>query len=220
MRKIDFGSTTLSNTQKYRGHLSNRISRLQQYLRVAASCVLSALLLSGCTTQSYPEANVAQANAEVSRGYHIGTGDKLRITVFNEPSLSGDFDVGLDGKVEMPLITPVAAADKTPDDVRQAIAAKLGAGGYVLEPRVAVAVLSYHPFYVLGEVNKPGEYTYSSDLSLLQAIAMAGGFTARANKASVVVRREGWNSGRKVTLGDPLLIIAPGDTVMVTESVF
>ena len=190
--------------------------------RLAASLIgaLGILPIAGCTAQSYPSADIAQANASVAQGFKLGTGDKLRITVFDEPSLSGEFDVGVDGSVAIPLITPVQAAGQTPMAVRQAITSKLAEGGYVLEPRVAVEVLNYRPFYILGEVNKPGEYAYSGDLSLLQAIAKAGGFTARANKINVIVRRSGWNSARTVRIGDPPLIIAPGDTVMVRESVF
>ncbi|MFD2137635.1 polysaccharide biosynthesis/export family protein [Novosphingobium resinovorum] len=88
----------------------------------------------------------------------------------------------------------------------------------MLNPHVAVDVMSYRPFYILGEVGKPGEYTYAYQMSLLQAIAKAGGFTPRANKGTVVVLRKSWGGGRKVVVGDPALIIMPGDTITVNES--
>ncbi|WP_238538939.1 polysaccharide biosynthesis/export family protein [Novosphingobium sp. AP12] len=173
---------------------------------------------AGCATQDYPFVDVSEANARSMQGTRLDAGDKVRVAVFDEPSLTGDYEVGSSGSVTLPLISDVPAAGSTPQQMADAITAKLAQGGYVLNPRVAVDVISYRPFYVIGEVGKPGEYTFTGEMSLLQGIAKAGGFTTRANKGTVVVRRKSWGGGRKVPVGDPGLIIMPGDTITVNES--
>lgn len=188
------------------------------------SIALGALLAfaaatTGCATQDYPFVDVSEANARSQQGTRLEAGDKVRVTVFDEPSLTGEYEVGSTGAVTMPLISEVPASGRTPQQMADSITAKLAQGGYVLNPRVAVDVLAYRPFYILGEVGKPGEYTYAGEMSLLQGIAKAGGFTTRANKGTVVVRRKSWGGGRKVLIGDPSLIIMPGDTITVNESI-
>lgn len=189
-------------------------------LAIGLACLSGFAMMTGCATQNYPGVSIQQANEQLAGGYRLGAGDKLRVTVFDEPTLTGEYEVGVAGTVALPLIANLPAAGQTPDSLAQAISAKLAQGGYVLNPRVAVEVLNYRPFYILGEVNKPGEYPYSGELSLLQAIARAGGFTARADKSNVIVRRNSWGGGRTVRVGDPPLLIAPGDTVTVRESLF
>lgn len=188
--------------------------------RAMPAALLAAVLLHGCTVDNYPVASAASANAAMAGGYRLGPGDKLRVTVFDEPTLTGEYEVGPAGAVAMPLIADVPAGNATTEDLARAISRKLAEGGYVLSPRVAVEVTRFRPFYILGEVNKPGEYAYSGQLSVLQAIAMAGGFTSRADKATVIVRRSGWDSPRKVRLADLPLLIAPGDTVQIPEAIF
>jgi len=188
--------------------------------RFPTAAVALVLFCTGCASQSYPSLDVAEANSRLSTGYRLGAGDRLRVTVFDEPSLSGEYEVGVAGAITLPLVSDIPAINQTQESLAQAIAAKLTAGSYVLNPRVAVDILGYRPFYILGEVNKPGEYAAAGGLSLLQAIAKAGGFTARADRANVILRRTGFDTGRKVRVSDPPLIIAPGDTVTVTESTF
>ncbi|PNU04780.1 sugar ABC transporter substrate-binding protein [Novosphingobium guangzhouense] len=176
------------------------------------------LLTGGCASQDYPFVDVAQANARAEQGPRLDAGDKLRIVVFDEPSLTGEYEVATSGAVTLPLISDVPASGSTTGQVADAITGKLAQGGYVLNPRVAVDIVSYRPFYILGEVGKPGEYTYAGELSLLQAVAKAGGFTARANKGTIVVMRKSWGGGRRVNVGDPALLVMPGDTITVSES--
>jgi protein involved in polysaccharide export with SLBB domain len=91
--------------------------------------------------------------------YHLGAGDKVRIIVFGEDSLTGEFFVSGGGRIAFPLIGEIEVAGKTLPEVQAAIAAKL-ADGYLKQPRVSAEVLNYRPFYILGEVMKPGEYPY------------------------------------------------------------
>lgn len=200
-----------------RGRLLHTSARGNLGLR-AAACAMLVAGASACTGQIYPELSAADANAQVGATSRLGAGDKLRVTVYEEPTLTGEYEVSASGAITLPLVADVAVANATPDLAAKAVSAKLTEGGYVLNPRVSVEVVSHRPFYILGEVSKPGEYTYAGQLSLLQAIAKAGGFTNRANKASVIVRRTGWSTGHKVLITDPALMIAPGDTITITES--
>lgn len=180
----------------------------------------SLLALASCGEGSLQSASISSANAAVDTGYEIAEGDRVKVTVFDEASLSGEYEVGLDGAIAMPLIGDVAAKGVSSEALRNSIAAALKEGGYVLSPRVAVELLQHRPFYILGEVREPGEYAYVSNLTLDQAVAKAGGFTPRADKATIVLQRKEWSAGRKIRLGESPLLIAPGDTITVREAFF
>lgn len=180
----------------------------------------SGLLLASCATSDLSLVSVAEANAGLSQGYRIAGGDKLKVSVFDEPTLTGEFGVGLGGSLSLPLIAPMQASGLAPDQLAARIAAALAEGGFVLTPRVTVEVSQHRPFYILGEVAAPGEYSYIGDLTVEQAIAKARGYTPRANKSEVVLRRHGWNEGKRVRLSTTPLLIAPGDTITVQEAFF
>ncbi|WP_452663151.1 polysaccharide biosynthesis/export family protein [Sphingomonas zeae] len=150
--------------------------------------------------------------------YKLGVADKVRIIVFNEDTLSGEFTVSDSGTLSLPLIGDVKAIGRTPREVIQDIEAKL-ADGYLRQPRVSMDVLTYRPFYILGEVSKPGEYPYSNGLSALNAVARAEGFTYRANKKKIFIKRFGETMEREYKL-DSGVTIYPGDTVRVGERYF
>ncbi len=147
--------------------------------------------------------------------YTLGVADKVRVIVFDEPSLSGEFVVNANGSLSMPLIGDVRAIGNTAGDIAQTIQAKLRQG-YVLEPRVSIDILTFRPFYILGEVNKPGEYPYSSGLTVDGAVATAQGYTYRAEKKSIYIKRAGEARAVKMKL-TPDLKIRPGDTIRVGE---
>lgn len=192
--------------------------RLLRAALVSGAMAMTALGLSGCASNDYPTSSVANANTTVSSGYAVAAGDNLKVTVFDEPSLTGEFLIDSAGNLAMPLIEKVPVAGRNPNEVAGLISSQLKAGGYVLDPKVSVEVLAYRPVYVLGEVAQPGEYPYSPDLTFFQAIAKAGGFTPRANKTMVVLQRSAWSTPRTIKLTDEPLIIAPGDTVIIEES--
>ena len=186
--------------------------------RWASLLLAPALVLSGCAS-GYESIPLSRANAGVDGQYRLGPGDMVHLTVYGEPDLSGDFEVAGNGQVSLPLAGDIKASGLTPPQFGGAVRAKL-AGGLVLDPRVAVEVKTFRPYYILGEVAKPGEYPYSNRLSVFQAVARAGGFTARANKGHVVLKRDGWPSARSVTMEGDALLIAPGDTIYVQEAAF
>ena len=194
-----------------RGHSAGRATALMP---------LAALLLAGCAASNLPTIAVSDANAAMSQGYRLSGGDKIRVAVFDEPTLTGEFNVGLDGGLSLPLIGTIPAQGKSAEQLAQTIAAALSEGGYVNNPRVAVDVALHRPFFILGEVQTPGEYPYAGDLTVEQAIAKAGGYTPRAARSEVVLRRAGWPEPRRIKLGNSPLLIGPGDTIRVEEAFF
>ena len=156
--------------------------------------------------------------AKVDSDYRLGVADKVRIIVFDEPSLSGEFLVNANGSLSMPLIGDVPVAGSTASVVTEAIKRRL-ANGFLKEPQVSIDVLTFRPFYILGEVNKPGEYPYSSGLTVFNAVATAQGFTYRANKKRVVVKHAGETEETKEKL-TPDLQVRPGDTIRIQERFF
>lgn len=148
----------------------------------------------------------------------LGSGDKLRLIVFGETALSGEFVVSGSGVVSLPLVGEVRAAGATLNGFREAVAAAL-MQGYLKDPRVSVEVLTYRPFYILGEVARPGEYPYTSGLTVLNAIATAGGYTYRANTRRIFIRGANEAQERALSL-DATLTVGPGDTLRIAERFF
>jgi Periplasmic protein involved in polysaccharide export len=175
--------------------------------------------LPGCAGSTAQPLSMSDQAAGLA-GYRVGAGDKLRITVFNEPTLTGEYNVASNGAVAFPLIGVVQAGNRSIDDVTHEITGRLS-GAYVNDPRVSVEVLNYRPFYILGEVNKPGEYPYASGMTVEQAIAKAGGFTYRANEKAAFLRRQTATGESSVLLrGAAPVAVLPGDTIRVGERYF
>lgn len=150
--------------------------------------------------------------------YTLDSGDKLRIVVFGQEGITNSYLVGVDGNVNLPLIGTVPARGFTTQKLSQMIAERLKQG-YVREPHVSVEVEAYRPFFILGEVTTPGQYPYVANMSAETAIAIAGGFSARANKRTVELTRNapGQQFKGEVPLNYPL---RPGDTIVVKERWF
>jgi protein involved in polysaccharide export with SLBB domain len=171
----------------------------------------------------YPQSAVASANpsAYYQAGYSgragydyvLGSGDKLRLTVFGETDLSGEFTIDGSGFARLPLVGQVHAAGYTSQQLEAAIGSALSQG-YLKSPRVSVEVTTYRPFYIIGAVNRPGQYAYVDHMNALNAIALAGGFTTGAVESVVFVRREGSNAEAEVPV-DRTTEIYPGDVVKV-----
>lgn len=166
----------------------------------------------------YALLQVAPAQAAGATAYRLGSGDKLRVTVFGEKDLSGDFDVNDQGLVALPLIGPVSVVGKTIEETEALITQRYGKD-YLVNPRVNVEVLNYRPFYILGEVTKPGSYPYVNGLTVLNAVALAGGYTPRANKDHIVIKRAASPSAGEQPVGEDGAVL-PGDVVRVPERFF
>jgi len=188
----------------------------------------AAMMLAACTTTTTSTESGA-VDASSSGGsiapavtakefYRLGQADQVRIIVFDEPELSGDFRVDDAGVISMPLIGEVEAQDLTLRQLEERIAEKLRAG-YIRDPRVSAEVASFRPFYIYGEVNEGGEYPYVSGMHVLKAIALAGGYTYRANKNRVMITRSNSDETIKVPASEDTMIL-PGDVIRVPERFF
>lgn len=150
--------------------------------------------------------------------YTLGSGDKIRVTVFGHEDLSGEFEVDGSGNVSLPLIRNVKAEGLTVRQLEQTIAERLSPD-YLLNPSVSVEVLNYRPFYIYGEVTKPGSYPFVNGMTVVNAVAMAGGFTYRARTGSVRITR-GNEPNRKQISADKDTPVLPGDVIEVPERYF
>jgi polysaccharide biosynthesis/export protein len=172
-----------------------------------------------------PAAAMAQAPAAPGVGpvieepaYMLDAGDKLRVVVFGQEGLSNSYSVDAAGMITMPLIGAVQAHGRSTTGLSRAIADKLR-NGYIREPHVAVEIEAYRPFFILGEVTAPGQYPYVANMTAQTAIAIAGGFTPRADKKTVEVSRSA--DGQLYRGKVPLAFqVRPGDTVLVRERWF
>jgi polysaccharide export outer membrane protein len=157
-------------------------------------------------------------NVRGDDAYRLGAGDRVRVTVFEEPDLSGEFDLDGAGTFPVPLIGAVAALDQSPRALERQIETMF-ADGWLIRPRVSVEVLSYRPFYIIGEVNQPGAYPYRAGLTVLNAAALAGGFTYRADEDDIEINRgkEGARDRLEAAVDTAVL---PGDVIRVEERLF
>jgi polysaccharide export outer membrane protein len=177
------------------------------------------LIAGPSVAQPAPPAGAPTAlSPEAALTYRLGTGDKLEIITFDEPQLTGDFFVGGDGTVSLPWIGSVPARGRTEAELRDDIEARLR-DGFILNPQISVQVLVYRPFFILGEVNKPGQYPYTDGLTVMSAVATASGFTYRANTHEVFIKHQGQTQELKEPVAASTTVL-PGDTVRIAERYF
>lgn len=150
--------------------------------------------------------------------YRLAPDDKVKITVFGEEDLTGQYMVGSDGNLSFPLIGMVPAGGLTLAELQEALSTRLAAA-YLKSPKVSADIVEYRPFYILGEVNKAGQYPYRVGMTVNAAVATAGGFTYRANKKKVVIQHFGATGERRYRL-DSDLLVSPGDTIRILERFF
>ena len=157
-------------------------------------------------------------DASYEQPYLLDSGDRLRVTVFGQEGLTNSYIVDAAGSVNVSLIGPVQARGLTPVGLSRAVAARLRQG-YVRDPHVAVEVETYRPFFILGEVTAPGQYPYVANMTVETAVAIAGGFSPRAQKRGVKLTRN--MNGQPLRNDVPLdFPVRPGDTIMVAERWF
>ncbi len=215
-------------------------------VRAAILCLLAALALSGCMGRSAPVAAVqprsdldamaygqpsgivpaptalayaaAPMPAAYDAAYRLDAGDKLRVVVYGQEGLTNTYAIDASGAITMPLIGSVPARGRTPAGLAAEISGKLR-NGYIREPSVAVEIESYRPFFILGEVAAPGQYPYVPNMSVESAVAIAGGFSPRAQRDRVTLTHTDSSGSMRVVV--PLgTAIGPGDTVLVGERWF
>jgi polysaccharide export outer membrane protein len=187
--------------------------------------MLSAVaLLAGCAGRGgdLPLQSAAALGRDratpVDATYQLGVGDQVALTVYGETDLSRNYAINPNGTIDVPLIGTVKAQGRTIGEVSAEIRQRLS-DGYLRNPSVAGTIVTYRPLYLLGEVNKPGQYAYQTGMTLEAAVALAGGYSYRAQQKYVLIRAEGGGGEAKVE-ASPDLAVRPGDTIRVTERLF
>jgi protein involved in polysaccharide export with SLBB domain len=190
---------------------------------ILAILAILSLIPASCAApaqQMAVSANASGATAPAEDEYRVSSGDKLHIIVFGEDTLTGDYVITSGGNLTFPLVGNLPAGDKTVEELQNALATKLS-DGYVNNPRVSIQVVSFRPFYILGEVNRPGEYPVSTGLTLQQAVASAGGYTYRANTRKIFLKRANEVQEKLLDLRDSEpIVVRAGDTIRIAERHF
>jgi protein involved in polysaccharide export with SLBB domain len=162
---------------------------------------------------------VPMASGPQDESYKLGSGDKLKLVVYGENDLGGEYLVDGSGQVQLPLLGQIPAAGMSVHDFEAAVGGKFVSEGYLKDPRVSVEVENYRPFYIIGEVKSPGQYPYVNGMNALNAVALAGGYTYRADDKDVYIRRNGSSKEQEVP-ADQTTRINPGDIIRVDERIF
>src|SRR5882724_8175354 len=201
-----------------------RLSRsvvLQPLIRVTGWSFL--VLLLAILAIAVPSSRVlAQARPpspeSAAASYVLGPNDRVRLKVYGEPDIAGEYEVDNNGNVSIPLAGHIRAAGLTTRQLERSIASALSKG-IVRDPRVNVEIALYRPYYILGEVKKSGEYPYRLGLTVMDAVASAGVFTSRANENKVYLRRSGGGAEEIYALDAPIPVF-PGDNIRIPERYF
>lgn len=182
-------------------------------------CILAVVVLLMLTGCGGPGSRLPMLPAGPQAPYVLGPGDQVRIIVFGEDNLTGEFRVNDSGNIALPLVGAVRAAGLSSSGLETAVGAALRRDNLVRNPSVAVEVIAYRPIYVLGEVNKPGQYAYQPGMTVVTAVAVAGGFTYRAVEgyAAVVRTADGTAVEGRATRQS---FVRPGDVITVLERRF
>jgi polysaccharide export outer membrane protein len=214
--------------------------------RAAISCLLAALVLSGCmraadpVAMDLPQNNLdsmayghaygmvaaptamayaaAPAGAGYDAAYRLDAGDRLRVVIYGQEGLTNTYAIDAGGSITIPLIGAVPARGRTPAGLAEEITGRLRRG-YIRDPSVAVEIEGYRPFFILGEVAAPGQYPYVPNMSVESAVAIAGGFSPRAQRDQVTLTHHD-NSGSMRSVVPLGTALGPGDTVLVGERWF
>lgn len=181
----------------------------------ALAVILAAALIAGCSGYRPAPAAFHQV---IDEPYRLGAGDRIRVTVFGQQDLSNTYGVDQSGYIAFPLVGAIAARGYSTQEIEREIANKLRQG-YLRDPDVSVEIDRYRPIFIMGEVGSAGQYSYVPGMTVHKAIAVAGGFSPRANQENVDVTRDinGKVMTGRVLTSDPLL---PGDTIYVRERLF
>ena len=183
--------------------------------------VVASGLAAGCA-DSRPRLDQTEVGRRMAgaepRLYRLGVGDKVKVTVFGESELSGTFEVNGGGQLPVPLIGELPARDRTVTELREAIAQRL-AKGYLKNPKVSIEIVSFRPIYVHGEVRSGGEFAFKNGLRIRDAVAMAGGYSYRADQSFILITRNGSAEEFRVDLPSELAVM-PGDNIRVPERFF
>ncbi len=184
---------------------SNRvIARFVGFVLTVAACIMA--IAGGGSFAQAPE-------------YKLGAGDKVRVVVLGDPEFSGEYEVDAAGSISVRMVGRLSALGMTTTQLEAALIERYRSGGYLRNPKLSVELVNMRPFFVLGEVVRPGFYPYVSGLTVAQAVAIAGGYTRRASSSRIKVKRFGSPAGTEESVTEDS-IINPGDILRVPERFF
>jgi polysaccharide export outer membrane protein len=195
-------------------------------LRAAAfkmAAFLCCIVVAGCDSvptlgPASPAEQQALIRAASTTSPALQPGDKIKVTVFGEDRLTGEYQIDSAGFVSLPLAGTIKAAGLSKQEMEQTLAKKFSSE-YLRNPKVTVDVASYRPFYIMGQVEKPGEYPYKDGLNVMSAIAIAGGATYRAKQSAVEIQHVGETGFRDYPMS-PTIPVLPGDLIRVPQRYF
>jgi len=176
------------------------------------------LQLAGCYTDYGPVVIEPTPIAQVGGISRLQAGDRIKVNIYGEDTLTGQYDINPAGYIYMPLAGGIRAAGRTEPELARIIADKYRSG-ILQDPKVSVEIVSLRPIYIFGEVEHPGQYPYTSGLNIITAASTAGGFTYRASKSVVLIQHAGEQVWKEYPLTEPVAI-APGDAIRVPERYF
>ena len=188
-----------------------------------STLLVACIVLSGCdggsslgrVTDQEQQALIVTAATTSPK---LQPGDKIKVNVFGEDRLSGEYEIDAAGFVSLPLAGTVKAAGLSKVQMEQELAKKFR-GEYLRSPKVTVDIANFRPFYILGEVGKPGEYPFKNGLNVMSAIALAGGSTYRASRNNILIQHVGENGFKEYPLS-PSIPVLPGDLIRIPERYF
>lgn len=202
-------------TRSIKSH-TGRAALLQGILLIGASVAFMWVQSAMAQLETTPP--TVDATGPVDENYRLGAGDRLQINVFNQPDLTGDYSLDGSGRFSMHLIGQVEAKGLTAAELEQVVVERLKPD-FLVNPRVSVHVLTYRPFYIIGEVGSPGAYPFVDGMTYLNAIAIASGYTFRAKQDVVYIKRAGAPQDDEIRLSVNESV-QPGDIIRIDERLF
>ena len=195
---------------------------IQAFFRLFAAVLLAGVV--ACDPQPPMTVNTQQQPSQVTQTirmaeYRVAPGDRVRVVVLSDPELSGEYEIDSAGMIAPRMAGRVSVVGMTPAEIEEMLRTRYRADGLLRVARLSVDLVARRPFYILGEVNRPGSFPYVSGINVAQAVAIAGGFTRRASKARMTIQRFNQTQGMEesVTEDTP---VGPGDILRVPERWF
>jgi protein involved in polysaccharide export with SLBB domain len=179
------------------------------------------LLAVGCGSDEILQPTTEDQQAILAAAavpHRLQPGEKIRVTVYGEQGLSGEYEIDPSGFVSLPLAGTVQATGLTQKELEQKLTQQFSSE-YLRNPKVTVSITEFRPFYILGEVEKPGAYPYTGGLNVLSAIAIAGGTTYRANRSKIYIEHAGEN-GLREYVASAAIPVMPGDVIQIPRRYF
>jgi len=199
--------------------MSSLLSRFLASLAVAMAFVVTACDPSApATTTTIQQPSLGTQNLRLGE-YRVAPGDRLRVVVLSDPELSGEYEVDSTGMISPRMAGRVIVLGMSMPEIEQLLADRYRSGNYLRNPRISVDLVARRPFYIVGEVTRPGSFPYVSGINVVQAVAIAGGYTRRASKTRITIQRFNAQLGQEETVTEDSPV-GPGDIIRVPERWF